>query len=59
MSKINLLFRSKLEIDNLKESHGRIKEATWACDKAASNCSQCEAPFSVSRRKVRSELLIR
>jgi len=42
---------SKLEIDELKESSGLLKDAHWAVDKEIKNCYQCVKAFSVSTRK--------
>ncbi|OON17344.1 FYVE zinc finger, partial [Opisthorchis viverrini] len=42
---------SKLEADQLRESHTALKEAQWTDDACAPSCSKCQAPFNVSRRR--------
>ncbi|KAF5397553.1 FYVE zinc finger [Paragonimus heterotremus] len=42
---------SKLEADNLRESHSALQEAQWTADSLVPNCSQCRLVFSVSRRR--------
>ncbi|KAF5396280.1 hypothetical protein PHET_10281 [Paragonimus heterotremus] len=42
---------SKLEADNLRESHSALQEAQWTADSLVPNCSQCHLVFSVSRRR--------
>ena len=46
------LCRSKLEVDDLKESSFHLKEAFWMKDSDVSECFQCEGQFSLSKRKV-------
>jgi hypothetical protein len=46
------MFSSKLEVDTLKESSGRLKEAVWTDDKGATNCYQCSKHFNMARRRV-------
>jgi len=46
------VFSSKLEVDNLRENSGRLREAVWTSDSGATNCTQCSKRFSVSRRRV-------
>ncbi|XP_067138223.1 RUN and FYVE domain-containing protein 2-like isoform X1 [Centruroides vittatus] len=45
------LKESRLEVEDLKESHLSLKEAVWTRDKEASSCKQCNKLFSVARRK--------
>ncbi|KAF7256791.1 hypothetical protein EG68_06267 [Paragonimus skrjabini miyazakii] len=40
---------SKLEADNLRESHSAIQDAQWTVDSLVPNCSQCHVAFNVSR----------
>ncbi|CAI2736878.1 unnamed protein product [Dicrocoelium dendriticum] len=42
---------SKLEADSLRESHNALTDAQWADDSVVPNCLQCNAAFSVSRRR--------
>ncbi|XP_054166341.1 RUN and FYVE domain-containing protein 2-like [Oppia nitens] len=42
---------SKLEVDGLKESTGKLKEAVWTDDKNSADCHQCSKPFSIARRR--------
>ena len=44
--------RSKLQVEDMREIQLANKDATWASDKEATNCKQCEKAFSVARRKV-------
>ena len=46
------LTRSKLQVEDMREIQLANKDATWASDKEATNCKQCEKAFSVARRKV-------
>jgi hypothetical protein len=43
--------RSKLIVEDLKEGFMPLAEAQWASDKEAECCKNCEAKFSVSKRK--------
>ncbi|KAF6776816.1 hypothetical protein AHF37_04044 [Paragonimus kellicotti] len=42
---------SKLEADNLRESHSALQDAQWTADSLVPNCSQCHVAFSVSRSR--------
>ncbi|KAF8565813.1 hypothetical protein P879_07689 [Paragonimus westermani] len=42
---------SKLEADNLRESHNALQDAQWTADSLVPNCSKCHVAFSVSRRR--------
>ena len=44
--------RTKLEVDNLRESSLHLKEAFWMKDSDVSECFQCESVFTLSKRKV-------
>ena len=46
------LFRSKLQVEDMREIHLVNKDATWKGDKDVTSCKLCEKPFSVARRKV-------
>ncbi|GIY75059.1 RUN and FYVE domain-containing protein 2 [Caerostris darwini] len=45
------LKESKLKIEDLKENQMVMKEAVWTQDRQATDCKQCNKPFSVARRK--------
>ncbi|KAK3586576.1 hypothetical protein CHS0354_001166 [Potamilus streckersoni] len=45
------LSESKLKMEDLREANMAIREAQWASDRDATNCKQCDRPFSVARRK--------
>ena len=52
VSNSSFLFRSKLQVEDMREIHLVNKDATWKGDKDVTSCKLCEKPFSVARRKV-------
>lgn len=48
----NLVNSSKLETENLRESHWVLRDAQWVSDDKSPDCAACKLVFNVSNRRV-------
>lgn len=50
---------TKLQISDLKEEANRNRsEGTWVKDKSTTNCKGCNKEFSLTRRRVRFQVIV-